>query len=210
MTIRPYHHGDLRNALIQAAQALLAERGADDFSLREVARRAGVSPAAPAHHFGDAQGLLTAVATLAFEELAQALRDGRARGGADPRASLREQGVEYVQFALRHPGPFRLMFRDGINKDDEQLAASANEAFMVLADGIRAAFGLAPDAPLDADQWTALVALWSAVHGYAHLAIAGRFDRLGGVGRERFVDATLRASIGKVVQGAVPQAGRAP
>src|SRR4051812_26394436 len=101
---KPYHHGDLKNALIQAAQALLAERGADDFSLREVARRAGVSPAAPAHHFGDAQGLLTAVATLAFEELTQVLRAGHARGGDDPQLALREQGVEYVQFALRHPG----------------------------------------------------------------------------------------------------------
>ena len=206
MSTRPYHHGDLRNALIEAAQSLLAERGADDFSLREVARRAGVSPAAPAHHFGDAQGLLTAVAALAFSELTKALREGHARGGADPHLALREQGVEYVRFALRNPGPFRLMFRDGINKDDALLAQQANEAFAVLADGVRAAFGLAPGAALQGEHWTALVALWSAVHGYAHLAIAGRFDRLGGVGRERFVDATLRPAIGLVVQGALPAA----
>ena len=65
----PYHHGALRQALIDATEALLAEKGADGFSLREVARRAGVSAAAPAHHFGDASGLLTAVATLGFEGL---------------------------------------------------------------------------------------------------------------------------------------------
>src|SRR5690242_13821494 len=99
-----YHHGALRQALIDATESLLAERGLDGFSLREVARRSGVSPAAPAHHFGDAQGLLTAVATLAFDGLTEALRAGNARGGDDPVARLREQGVGYVGFALRFPG----------------------------------------------------------------------------------------------------------
>jgi AcrR family transcriptional regulator len=198
-----YHHGDLRNALIAATDALLAERGPDGFSLREVARRADVSPAAPAHHFGDATGLLTAVATLAFEELTAALREADARGGGDAASRLREQGVAYVRFALRHPGRFRLMFRDGINKDDAALALRAEEAFLVLADGVRAALGLAPGAALSADAWTALVALWSAVHGYAHLAIAGRFDRLGGAGRDAFVGATLERAIGLVVGGVI-------
>lgn len=201
---RHYHHGDLRNALIAATEEVLAERGVDGFSLREVARRAGVSPAAPAHHFGDATGLLTAVATLGFEELTRALREGDARGGADPAARLREQGVAYVRFAVRHPGRFGLMFRNGINQDDVTLAKCATDAFMVLAGGVRAGFGMAPDEALSADAWTALVALWSAVHGYAHLAIAGRFDRLGGVGREAFIDATLQRSIGLVAQAALP------
>ena len=107
----PYHHGALREALIEATESLLAERGPDGFSLREVARRAGVSPAAPAHHFGDAAGLLTAVATLGFAGLTEALERGHALGGGDPRAALRGQGMEYVAFALRHPGRFRLMFR---------------------------------------------------------------------------------------------------
>lgn len=200
---RHYHHGDLRNALIAATDALLAERGPDSFSLREVARRADVSPAAPAHHFGDATGLLTAVATLAFEELTTALREADARGGTDAASRLREQGVAYVRFALRYPGRFRLMFRDGINKDDTALALRAQEAFMVLAEGVREAFGITPGQALSAGAWTALVALWSAVHGYAHLAIAGRFDRLGGVGRDAFVDATLQRAIGLVVDGVI-------
>ena len=91
-----YHHGALREALIDATESLLAEKGPESFSLREVARRAGVSPAAPAHHFGDASGLLTVVATLGFEGLAAALREAEARGGRDPRARLREQGAAYV------------------------------------------------------------------------------------------------------------------
>ena len=68
------------------------------------------------------------------------------------------------------------------------------DAFLILTGGVRAGFGLAPDEALSPDGWTALVALWSTVHGYAHLAIAGRFDRLGGVGREAFMDATLQRS----------------
>src|SRR5688572_4310334 len=102
-----YHHGDLRRALVEATEALLAEKGPEAFSLREVARRAGVSPAAPAHHFGDAGGLLAAVATAGFDGLAAALTAGEAKGGADPRRRLREQGVAYVEFALGHPGRFR-------------------------------------------------------------------------------------------------------
>ena len=124
-----YHHGDLRQALIDATEALLAERGPDGFSLREVARRAGVSPAAPAHHFGDAAGLLTAVSALAFEGLTQALREGDARGGDDPLARLREQGVGYIGFALRYPGRFRLMFRGAVLREDDPLKQTAGQAF---------------------------------------------------------------------------------
>lgn len=203
---RAYHHGDLRNALIAATDELLAERGPEGFSLREVARRAAVSPAAPAHHFGDATGLLTAVATLAFEDLAADLGKADAAASADAESALVAQGVAYVRFALRHPGRFGLMFRNGINQNDAVLAQRAREAFELLALGIARAFGLAPGAPLTAEGWTALVALWSAVHGYAHLAIAGRFDRLGGVGRERFVEATLERSIALVVRGVMPPA----
>ena len=132
-----YHHGDLRRTLVSAAEELLAERGADGFSLREVARRAGVSPAAPAHHFGDSAGLLTAVATLGFEELAQSLLAGHKGAGSDPRARLVGQGVGYVRFALAYPGRFGLMFRDGPRRDDPALAAAASRAFQVLEDDIR-------------------------------------------------------------------------
>jgi AcrR family transcriptional regulator len=169
----PYHHGDLRAALIDATEALLAEKGPDAFSLREVARRAGVSPAAPAHHFGDAAGLLTAVATLGFEGLTQALEAGNARGGDDPLAALREQGVGYVRYALQHPGRFRLMFRQGQLHADAELERHGIASFEVLARGVQRAAG-----DSTANQEQAVVALWSLVHGYAHLAIAGRFAEL--------------------------------
>ncbi len=171
----PYHHGDLRAALIHATEALLAEKGPDAFSLREVARRAGVSPAAPAHHFGDAAGLLTAVATLGFEGLTQALEAGNDRGGADPRAALREQGIGYVHYALQHPGRFRLMFRQGQLHDDPDLRRHGTAAFEVLARGVQRAAGRSA-----MNQEQAVVALWSVVHGYAHLAIAGKFAELAG------------------------------
>src|SRR5687768_5588941 len=143
-----YHHGDLRQALLDATDALLAERGPGGFALREVARRAGVSPAAPAHHFGSAAGLLTAVATLAFDGLTQALQDGNARGGSDPRARLREQGVGYVRFAVRYPCRFRLMFGDTLLQADEALRGSGIRAFTVLEDGVREAFGEPAGKPL--------------------------------------------------------------
>ena len=181
-----YHHGTLRQALIDATESLLAERGLDGFSLREVARRSGVSPAAPAHHFGDAQGLLTAVATLAFDGLTEALQAGNARGGDDAVARMREQGVGYVGFALRYPGRFRLMFGP-CNQDDEGLGRSARVAFEVLEDGVRGLFGVPPGQVLEPSQTAALLSIWSAVHGFAHLLIGGQLDKpAGDVGRQAF------------------------
>jgi AcrR family transcriptional regulator len=174
-----YHHGALRQALIEATESLLAERGVEGFSLREVARRSGVAPSAPAHHFGDAAGLLNAVATLAFDGLTEALNAGNARGGDDPVARLREQGIGYVGFAMRHPGRFNLMFRHTGHADDA-LRASARAAFLVLENGVRDLYGLAPGAPLAPEQSRALLAIWSVVHGFAHLAIAGQIDWLAG------------------------------
>jgi AcrR family transcriptional regulator len=173
-----YHHGALRQALIDASEALLAERGLEGFSLREVARRSGVSPAAPAHHFGDVDGLLVAVATQAFDGLTAALEAGNVRGGRDALARLREQGVGYVGFALRHPGRFNLMFRSGLKKDDA-LVRSAQAAFATLERGVRDLYGVPSSRALDRRQWNALIAIWSVVHGFAHLALAGQFDGFG-------------------------------
>jgi AcrR family transcriptional regulator len=191
-----YHHGALREALIEASEALLAERGPEGFSLREVARRSGVSPAAPAHHFGDMAGLLTAVATQAFEGLHAALEAGDRRGGADPATRLREQGLAYVGFALRQPGRFGLMFRGGLQKD-EPLERAAHAAFATLEDGVRALLDVPAGQPLAAAQWQALIATWSLVHGFAHLALAGQFGRaLPGLDR----DALLRDMLAPMLE----------
>ena len=112
-----YHHGDLRAALIQAADDIIAEGGIEAFSLRAAAKRAGVSPGAPAHHFGSAKGLLTEVALLAFERLGRSIEEvGRSD---DVAADVRALSLAFVIFVLDHPGHFRLMFRsDLVNRDD--------------------------------------------------------------------------------------------
>ena len=190
-----YHHGALREALIEAAEAVLAERGPEGFSLREVARRSGVSPAAPAHHFGDAAGLLAAVATAAFDGLTAALEAGNARGGDDPVACLREQGVGYVGFALRHPGRFGLMFRCGLQKTDA-LERSGHAAFMVLETAIRRLYGVAAADALMPAQTHALLSIWSVVHGFAHLALSGQFDPMTPPGsRHALLRETLAAML---------------
>jgi AcrR family transcriptional regulator len=171
-----YHHGALRETLIAATESLLTERGAAGFSLREVARRSGVSPAAPAYHFGDAAGLLAAVAKLAFDGLTEALQAGNARGGGDPLERLCEQGVGYVGFALAWPGRFTLMFSADLFCKNQALVDSAHAAYQVLENGIRDLYGLPPGAPLAPAQQHALRGTWSMVHGFAHLLLAGQFD----------------------------------
>src|SRR5579859_5892417 len=94
-----YHHGDLRQQLLAVAEEIILELGVDGFSLREAARRSGVSPAAPEHLFKDARGLLTALATLGFREFGAALEKADAAAGADPARRLHDQGLAYVHFA---------------------------------------------------------------------------------------------------------------
>jgi AcrR family transcriptional regulator len=171
---RGYHHGDLRAALIAAAEQLVVERGVDGFTLREAARRAGVSPAAPAHHFKDMRGLLTAVALLGFRDFAAALEAADRRGGPDPQLRLREQGAAYVAFALQFPGRFLLMFRhDKHDRENAEFAAEARRAYRVLEDAVRAATGTPPEGVLPAQGQGLLLAMWSIVHGFAHLALGG-------------------------------------
>ena len=168
---RPYHHGDLAEALLQATADLLAEAGPERFSLRECARRAGVSHAAPAHHFGDTRGLLTAFAARGFEALAQRLR--KAAGvAADPVARLQAQGEAYVAFALEHPARSQLMFRSSqTDMEMPLLSDAAQAAWAELANAVAAARGTEP--PRDSSDPHAALA-WASVHGLALLLIDGR------------------------------------
>ncbi|MEJ0025560.1 MAG: TetR/AcrR family transcriptional regulator [Rhizomicrobium sp.] len=174
---RAYHHGDLKDQLVAAAEAIILERGVDGFTLREAARRAGVSPAAPAHHFKDTKGLLSEVALRAFKDFGDALAAADARGGADPAARLREQGLAYVTFALSHPARFQLMFRHAMyDIDYAGLADTGGRAFAVLERAVRAATALSEGAPMTSDAFGFLLATWSIVHGFAHLALGGDLD----------------------------------
>jgi AcrR family transcriptional regulator len=189
-----YHHGDLRRALLGAAEVVLAERGVEGFTLRECARRAGVSHAAPAHHFGDVTGLLTALAALGFETLTAAMRDARA-GIADPQERLWAIGRGYVAFAREYPERFRLAFSSHrLNHDDPALRAAGEAAFLELETAIRLVTG-GDTGPLPADALADLVHAWSVVHGFSHLLLAGQLDHLAGEGAERGVTILLEGSL---------------
>ncbi len=188
----PYHHGGLRAALIEATEVLLAERGIEGFTLREVARRAGVSPAAPLHHFGSAAGLLTEVSILGFEELTRSLRAGTATGGNDPARRLRGQGMGYVRFALAYPGRFQLMFRKDRLTQDERLKEAGDAAFVELELAVRDYTGWGREKPLNRATQATVLAAWSTVHGFAHLALDEKFgDQAGTEGTKDFVDSML-------------------
>src|ERR671929_1278117 len=124
---RGYHHGALKTALLDAGEALLDEGGAGAVSLREAARRAGVSATAPYRHFADKEALLAALATRGFEQFGAAFEDA-ARDESDPLAAM---GLAYVRFALARPGRFRLMFGPGISDRSRfpELQAAAARAF---------------------------------------------------------------------------------
>jgi len=164
-----YHHGDLRAALIEAGAAILAERGIEGFSLRECARRAGVSPAAPAHHFGDSRGLLTAIAARGFAAFTETLRDAQA--GLKARdARLRAQGRAYVRFARDNRAFFDLMWRsDLLNQDDADLRQASGAAFATLLSAVPANAAGKPD---DTQNPNAIAA-WAMVHGFARLMLDG-------------------------------------
>ncbi|PZT72202.1 MULTISPECIES: TetR/AcrR family transcriptional regulator [unclassified Streptomyces] len=156
---RAYHHGDLRRAVLAAALDVIGTEGPAALSLRDLARRAGVSHAAPAHHFKDRTGLLTAVAAEGYGLFADAL-------AAEP--DLRERGVAYVRFAATHPAHFQVMFRpDLLRADDPDLLAAKDRATAALRSGV-AALDTADDDP----RLTG-VAAWSLAHGFATLLLSG-------------------------------------
>ena len=190
-----YHHGDLRRALLAAAEMVLAERGVEGFTLRECARRAGVSHAAPAHHFGDVTGLLTALAALGFETLTAAMREARA-GIEDPTERLRAIGRGYVTFARGYPERFRLTFDwHRLNHEDPALRAAGGAAFAELEMAIRHVAGLS-DEPLEGELLADLVHAWSLVHGFSHLLLAGQLDHAGA--GERAIADLLESVIGRI------------
>jgi AcrR family transcriptional regulator len=157
---RPYHHGDLPRALLEVAVEAIAEVGPAAVSLRDLARRAGVSHAAPAHHFGDKAGLLTAVAADGFRRLAASLRETYEATG-----SFLEVGVAYVGFAVTHRAHFEVMFRPELyHPDDPELVRAREQARALLYPPAAEAANEA-----SADDVRAGVAAWSLVHGLATL-----------------------------------------
>lgn len=176
-----YHHGDLRRALLEAARELLEEAGAESVTLRATARRAGVSHAAPYHHFSDKAHLIEALAVDGFEAFADALRRAREATNGNPLERLRATGVAYVRFATEHPALFRLMNRPELRGRGRSASAEAGPvevaargAYRVLEEGIRSAQEAGLMEPGDATPHA--LAAWSLVHGLAVLAIDGLID----------------------------------
>src|SRR5882757_6555116 len=152
----PYHHGDLRAECVRAAVELLEEGGETALSLRAVARRAGVSPAAPYRHYADREALVSAVAAVGYRELASRL------AAAHPSPSTPEQlasvAVAYVQFALERPALFRLMFGDPCDRDNDERVAATAAVSQYLRAIVERTFP-------QADAEALATAVWALVHG---------------------------------------------
>jgi AcrR family transcriptional regulator len=193
---QPYHHGDLRAALLAAAEEELAENGVDGFKLRGCARRAGVSHAAPAHHFRDVKAILTELAAIGFERLSASM--ARHADGLTPGRPgyLLAIGRGYVAFALAWPQYFQLIFRVGqIEVADPRYAAAGAEAFAWPVKGVGALYGSSD--PMSNPQLAArVIRIWSLVHGFSELLLAGQFDNADRGSREAFAEVMLPMIVG--------------
>jgi AcrR family transcriptional regulator len=187
---RPYHHGDLSRALVLAGRRVLEAEGPAALSLRAVAREAGVSPAAPYHHFKDKSELLVAVAREGWQELNAELEKARA-AAPTPRAALTEIGVAYVRFARDNPAIYRIMY-DGA-ADQAAMPDHAKEegsAWHCVEDAIVQA-GADPNDETELKLIT--IAAWCAAHGIAEMAGFREFESLKTAmgGEDAFVRAVL-------------------
>ncbi|MEZ5246429.1 MAG: TetR/AcrR family transcriptional regulator [Acidimicrobiales bacterium] len=166
MTEKSYHHGDLAQELRHVAADLIAERGAAGFSLREVARRAGVSHAAPAHHYGDATGLLTAVAIEAFVHLRAAIL-AAIEGIDDPGDRIVAAGRAYVEVSGSNPGHCAVAFRHDLVHADDPVLQAAGEGAHGLFRSLVQEFADRHNPELDVDTATRLG--WAAMQGLTQL-----------------------------------------
>ncbi len=182
-----YHHGRLREALVEQARALVEERGIEQLSLREVARRAGVSRAAPYHHFANKQAMVAAVAEAGFRELYASMRAGPETASEFDR--LEWCGRAYIGFAMANPTVYRLMFGSKVGNLHEHPA---------LVDAADCAFGelvtrLVAAVPGEPDPTARAMAVWGAVHGMASLLIdnLGPHDATAEGHTQRWIDASI-------------------
>lgn len=174
---KPYHHGDLRAALLAAAEAIVNRDGVAGLTLRGVARDVGASHAAPKNHFDDLTGLVSELAAVGFDRFADAMQ-AAAAGQAKPQDRLNAIGRAYVEFALAEPGLFQLMFRgERLDKTRPALHAAMQRAFGTLAGSVAATHdAAAPDAARTTRAHAARA--WSMVHGFAVLLLDDRLNPL--------------------------------
>lgn len=184
---RRYHHGDLKQALLDAGDQVLKEKGLQGFTLRECARQAGVSHAAPKHHFGNVTGLLTALAARGFERLSSGLERQLASAGDDLHAQFLAAATAYTQFAERYPEHFRIMFRDDLLdiKSSPELYRMVRATLVTMTNVIRRQRG-----EEEVTEETMKASLhsrgliediligWCYIHGYSHLLLENQLDMM--------------------------------
>lgn len=183
---KKYHHGDLRQALLEQARVSLHTKGADQLSLRAIAAQIGVSHVAVYHHFANKTALLSALAVDAFAELQQYMA---AINETEPEEQLRGLARAYIDFALTHPAEFRLMFAPALRRDDERtpVEQAGRTTYQQLLDAVQALHRVQSiSAPVDATAIT----LWALVHGLATLMLDGPLYRNAKTitGREKVIE----------------------
>lgn len=192
-----YHHGNLRRVLLDAAMELVRERGIDGFTLREVARRAGVSHAAPYHHFADRAALVSALCVESFELFTATFRRAVAETEGTHLDKVRAIGREYVRFAFDDPARFTLLWRPELRTvgDDSPVDEAGLGSYQVLIDEVAA--GQRAGEVVEGDLGLLSLAAWSAVHGLATLVVDGplREQVLTWSQAEPMVDAVLDLAI---------------
>jgi AcrR family transcriptional regulator len=176
---KPHHHGNLRAALIEAGVELVREDGPDALSIRKVAAQAGVSHAAPAHHFPSLAHLRTAVIAEGYRRFTRAMEAAIAETPETPRSAALGACFGYLRFARAYPGLFLTMFGTPAHRvQDPDLALAADGAYAVLA---RISAPFAGSDPVDTE-----LAIWSMFHGYASLAVGGQTMMADEVAAEAF------------------------
>ena len=199
----PYHHGALRDALLKAAERVLERDGLSGLTLRAVAREAGVSHAAPTHHFGDLTGLVSELAAIGFRQFNAAMAAAGAAGNS-PIEKAMARAKAYVAFAQAHPGIYGLMFRtERLDMTRPSLHEAASASFAGLAGAIGASRHeqITEDA-LSLEQAAAIARAWSLVHGFTMLLLDGRLADIlrrlpKGTSAETLLDAMLRSTVGR-------------
>ena len=198
---QPYHHGALHNALLEAAERVLERDGLSGLTLRAVAREAGVSHAAPTHHFGDLTGLVSELAAIGFRQFNAAMAAANA-ADASPIEQARARAHAYVGYARSHPDMYSLMFRtERLDMSRPSLNEAATTSFAAFAGAIGASRHeqIAAEA-LSLDQAAAIARAWSLVHGFTMLLLDDRLSDIlhrlpEGTDAETLLDAMLRSMV---------------
>jgi AcrR family transcriptional regulator len=197
----PYHHGALRDALLQAAERVLERDGLSGFTLRAVAREAGVSHAAPTHHFGDLTGLVSELAAIGFRQFNAAMAAAGASASAPAEKAI-ARAKAYVAYAQAHPGMYGLMFRtERLDMSRPSLREAAEASFAGLAGAIGAnRQEQISEQALSLGQGAAIARAWSLVHGFTMLLLDDRLSDIlrrlpEGTSEETLLDAMLRSTI---------------